>query len=494
MRGSFGTPSRRDFRVLLDDDDQNTPGWKFSEYEVQGIPVRLEVGPRDMEKGQVVAVRRDTGEKAFVPAAEAAATPADAIAGHPDLPVPARAEVQNGQHLPRARLRRAREAPRRTGRIRGGGLVRRCRVRSPGEGGNQGHHPAAPARREGHGRCSVRGLRKERSRHRGLRPGVLILRAAGGPRRLLGPRAGPRWRDGAAWLQLQSGTFQPVADPVRGGARALACRGRCSHGWPTWPSWRARLYCGVNGSGLAAIGRDPAGMITSTYHADPLIFGHRTITTLVPRQGSLAVHLYFNALLNDARPQDLSLSGISLVSYAPRLSDYSFLIPPFQRMNPDWEAVGFAPESENSFDFEWKYTDASETRFQYTRYPRRHEGRGAGRSGHVPRGPRCACHRGPIRALVAGRVLRRLPGGDAGACRRESRSSFPFVRGKARSSATTARGRKVRSAVVVPVFEEEGKLLALLPDGRVLSAEPGSAPRTIGASPAAARASAIPTS
>jgi len=60
------------FRVLLDDDDQNTPGWKFSEYEMQGIPVRLEIGPRDMEKGQVVAVRRDTGEKAFVPAAEAA--------------------------------------------------------------------------------------------------------------------------------------------------------------------------------------------------------------------------------------------------------------------------------------------------------------------------------------------------------------------------------------------------------------------------------------
>jgi prolyl-tRNA synthetase len=63
-----------DFRVLLDDDDQNTPGWKFSEYELQGIPVRLEVGPRDMEKGQVVAVRRDTGEKAFVPVAEAGAT------------------------------------------------------------------------------------------------------------------------------------------------------------------------------------------------------------------------------------------------------------------------------------------------------------------------------------------------------------------------------------------------------------------------------------
>jgi prolyl-tRNA synthetase len=60
------------FRVALDDDDQATPGWKFSEYELQGIPVRVEIGPRDMDKGQIVAVRRDTGEKAFVPVAEAA--------------------------------------------------------------------------------------------------------------------------------------------------------------------------------------------------------------------------------------------------------------------------------------------------------------------------------------------------------------------------------------------------------------------------------------
>ncbi len=58
-------------RVSLDEDDQNTPGWKFSEYEMQGIPIRVEIGPRDMEKGQVVAVRRDTGEKTFLPVTEA---------------------------------------------------------------------------------------------------------------------------------------------------------------------------------------------------------------------------------------------------------------------------------------------------------------------------------------------------------------------------------------------------------------------------------------
>jgi len=59
------------FRVFLDEDDQNTPGWKFAEYEVQGVPLRIELGPRDIEKEQVVAVRRDTGEKVFVPVVEA---------------------------------------------------------------------------------------------------------------------------------------------------------------------------------------------------------------------------------------------------------------------------------------------------------------------------------------------------------------------------------------------------------------------------------------
>ena len=44
----------------------NTPGWKFAEYEMRGVPVRLELGPKDIEKGQCVLVRRDTREKLFV--------------------------------------------------------------------------------------------------------------------------------------------------------------------------------------------------------------------------------------------------------------------------------------------------------------------------------------------------------------------------------------------------------------------------------------------
>lgn len=57
-------------RVYMDAREDLSPGWKFNEYEMRGIPVRLEVGPRDMEQGQVVLARRDTGEKQPVPASE----------------------------------------------------------------------------------------------------------------------------------------------------------------------------------------------------------------------------------------------------------------------------------------------------------------------------------------------------------------------------------------------------------------------------------------
>ena len=53
------------FRMKLDSSD-NSPGWKFSQYEMLGVPLRLEMGPKDIEKNQCVLVRRDTREKLFV--------------------------------------------------------------------------------------------------------------------------------------------------------------------------------------------------------------------------------------------------------------------------------------------------------------------------------------------------------------------------------------------------------------------------------------------
>jgi len=58
--------SNANIRVKLDD-SENSPGWKYSEYEMKGIPVRIEIGPRDIENGVAVAVRRDNGEKITLP-------------------------------------------------------------------------------------------------------------------------------------------------------------------------------------------------------------------------------------------------------------------------------------------------------------------------------------------------------------------------------------------------------------------------------------------
>ena len=52
-------------RVSMDDSDQSA-GWKFAQYEMKGVPLRLEIGPKDIEAGQCVLVRRDNREKTFV--------------------------------------------------------------------------------------------------------------------------------------------------------------------------------------------------------------------------------------------------------------------------------------------------------------------------------------------------------------------------------------------------------------------------------------------
>jgi len=57
-------------RVRVDDRDNVSPGWKFNEWELKGVPIRIEIGPKDVERGQAVLVRRDTGEKQPLPERE----------------------------------------------------------------------------------------------------------------------------------------------------------------------------------------------------------------------------------------------------------------------------------------------------------------------------------------------------------------------------------------------------------------------------------------
>jgi prolyl-tRNA synthetase len=57
----------KNIRYTIDSNEQTTPGWKFNQWEMKGIPLRIEIGPKDIEKKQVVLVRRDKKEKEFLP-------------------------------------------------------------------------------------------------------------------------------------------------------------------------------------------------------------------------------------------------------------------------------------------------------------------------------------------------------------------------------------------------------------------------------------------
>jgi prolyl-tRNA synthetase len=68
-------------RATLDDRDQHRPGFKFSEWELKGVPVRVEIGPKDVTAEQVVVVRRTTGEREIVPSREASSNMAATLDG-----------------------------------------------------------------------------------------------------------------------------------------------------------------------------------------------------------------------------------------------------------------------------------------------------------------------------------------------------------------------------------------------------------------------------
>ena len=53
-------------RVKVDDDDQKKPGWKFNEWELKGVPIRIAIGPRDLANGKMEVARRDLKSKEVV--------------------------------------------------------------------------------------------------------------------------------------------------------------------------------------------------------------------------------------------------------------------------------------------------------------------------------------------------------------------------------------------------------------------------------------------
>jgi prolyl-tRNA synthetase len=73
-------PALSDRRVKVDDREQLRPGYKYNEWELKGVPLRVEIGPRDAEAGSAVVARRDTGEKEVVPEGTLGARAAELLA------------------------------------------------------------------------------------------------------------------------------------------------------------------------------------------------------------------------------------------------------------------------------------------------------------------------------------------------------------------------------------------------------------------------------
>ena len=87
-------------RVLVDDRDEKSPGFKFNEWEVKGVPVRIEIGPKDLEAKQVTIVRRDTNEKSQVDSASVDAASVSSLldAIHDELYSQAQKYIEDNTH------------------------------------------------------------------------------------------------------------------------------------------------------------------------------------------------------------------------------------------------------------------------------------------------------------------------------------------------------------------------------------------------------------
>ncbi len=129
--------------VLVDDDESKGPGFKYFEYELAGVCLRMELGPKDLAKGACVLVRRDDRSKEIVPLDQAVAV------AQAKLEAMQTALLREGPRLPRrphlrGRLAGGDEGPGRR-RLPGRAVVRRAGLRGADQGGDGRRHLAQPA-------------------------------------------------------------------------------------------------------------------------------------------------------------------------------------------------------------------------------------------------------------------------------------------------------------------------------------------------------------
>ena len=124
-RSSSAAASTAGIRVTLDERDER-PGWKFSEWELRGVPLRLEIGPKDIEKSQVLLARRDTREKLGVADGRPRGDASRDLLDDMQRTLLARAVQFREEHTQRVgQLRRLQDGDGRASRLRDRAVVRR---------------------------------------------------------------------------------------------------------------------------------------------------------------------------------------------------------------------------------------------------------------------------------------------------------------------------------------------------------------------------------
>ncbi len=245
-RDLAGRLRRKDLRVHVDDRTHLSPGFKFNDWELRGVPIRLELGPRDLEAGTVLMARRLNYDRQAV--AERADREGAGVAGLGGGPAVVRAGRRSGDAAaPGDRLPGRADGPgRHLGRLHGrggGGLGAGAALRRPGlrgrdQGRDHGHGALHPARR----RAGVRAVRALRAavglrQAAGLRPFLLNGRAMGElacPVWTLSP--GPGRRRACWWSGPMTHCCCSSSGPRRAGpgSRPAAACTRASR-WPRRP-------------------------------------------------------------------------------------------------------------------------------------------------------------------------------------------------------------------------------------------------------------------
>jgi hypothetical protein len=282
--------------------------------------------------------------------------------------------------------------------------------------------------------------------------------------------------------RLERGRFAPVDRPEAIGSTGLepwTVQGRVAD----LVASNEAVYLGVNGYGIAeALLESPNDgalpQVRFRYHYDETIFRYRTLTTLIPEGESLLCHVYFNGLLNVVDAGALELRGISLLRFFPQNGSYQFLTPPYQKQHPEWEAVGFVPETPGSFFFEWKYSDRRRTLFAYSRFSLNdlEETEIEKLAFRQSYGFRDIKEEGPPGlAALLGEARRLLdePGYSTAYQLRLREEHLPLVRRFEYHPPGFTRAERIR-LITLPVFERREHYLLLLPQGLLLAAAEGS--------------------